>query len=830
MKFFSLLLILFLSGFYLLGQNSAVVTGIVSDNSGKPLEAATVAVSGTTSGTYTDKNGRFRLEVNPGNNITVAASFIGFKTQKIVTDIQAGENKPLNFQLERTVANIDQVVIEDRDTRSKTLTRIDPKTINVLPSAAGGVEAILKTLPGVSSNNELSNQYNVRGGNFDENLVYVNDIEIYRPLLIRSGQQEGLSFINPDMVSSILFSAGGFEARYGDKSASVLDIRYRKPTENTGNFSMSLLGGSLHAEGVTEGYRLTYQIGVRQKSNQYLLGAMETRGDYFPSFTDVQTFVTYDVTDKFELNFLGNISRNRFRMIPSTRQTDFGHVNEALRLTVYFDGQEIDDFNTAMGAFSGIWRPSPNLTLKLISSAFNTRETERFDIQGQYWLDELERDMGKDEFGEVAFNRGIGTYLNHTRNSLTANVLNLEHRGNLVQDNYNLQWGARAQSETINDQLSEWNMIDSAFYSIPRVPENNIYLQDVLRTTINLSSMRYHGFLQNSWFFGDETNYTFTAGVRSNYWTMNNQVLVSPRASFSIQPAWERDVLFRFAAGSYAQPPFYREMRALDGSINTNLKAQNSWHFIAAGDYNFTAWDRPFKFISELYYKHYTNLVPYQVDNVRLRYHAHNNARGYSTGVDFKVNGEFVPGIESWLSLSVMQTMEDILDDYFYQYLDASGNEVQPINRFNGSVTDSLRIEPGWIPRPTDQRMFFGMFFQDYLPRLPDFKMHLNFLFGTRLPFGAPNHQRYQQTLRMPPYRRVDIGFSYQIIDENKRPKELSPLRHLKTLWVSAEVLNLLDVNNVISYMWIKDDSNRFYAVPNYLTPRLLNVRITGRF
>jgi hypothetical protein len=569
---------------------------------------------------------------------------------------------------------------------------------------------------------------------------------------------------------------------------------------------------------------------VRQKSNQYLLGAMETKGDYRPSFTDVQAFVTYDVSDKFELNFLGNLSRNRFRMVPQTRQTQFGHVNEALRLTVYFDGQEIDDFNTMMGAVSGIWRPQSNLTLKLISSAFNTRETERFDIQGQYWLDELERDMSKDEFGEVAFNRGIGTYLNHARNKLTANVYNLEHRGALVQEDSHLQWGARVQSENINDEIREWNMIDSAFYSVPRYPSDNIYLQDVLRTTISLSSFRYTGFVQNSWFFGDKTNYTFTAGVRGNYWTLNNQFIASPRVSFAVQPEWENDWLFRFAAGSYAQPPFYREMRALDGTVNTDLKAQNSWHFIAGTDYNFTAWERPFKFVSEIYYKHLTNLIPYEVDNVRLRYHAVNNARGYAAGIDLKVNGEFVKGTESWISFSMMQSMEDIKDDFFYRYFDASGTEVHPAHRLSGGVTDSLRVEPGWIPRPTDQRFFVGLFFQDYLPRLPDFKMHLNFLYGSRLPFGPPTGQRYQQTLRMPPYRRVDIGFSYQVIDEKKRPREHSPLRHLKDLWVSAEVLNLLQVNNTISYMWIKDDSNMYYAVPNFLTPRLINVRLTGKF
>ncbi|MDQ3190559.1 MAG: TonB-dependent receptor, partial [Bacteroidota bacterium] len=737
-------------------QEKTTVFGTIYDTNRKPLEAVTVAILGETIGSYTDVNGKFEFQIPSDTAITIICSHIGYKQEKAVITVPFGESRELIFRMKPSSSTINEFTIEDKETRSKPITRIDPRVITVLPSAAGGVEAVIKTLPGVSSNNELSSQYNVRGGNFDENLVYVNDIEIYRPLLLRSGQQEGLSFINSDMVSSILFSAGGFDAKYGDKSASVLDIKYRKPVEFGGNASASLLGASFHFEGVTKGYRLTYQVGVRQKSNQYLLGAMETKGDYRPTFTDVQTFITYDVSDKFELNFLGNVSRNKFRMVPQNRQTDFGHVNEALRLTIYFDGQEVDEFNTMTGAVSGIWKPDKNLTLKLISSIFNTRESENFDIQGQYWLDELERDLGKDNFGEVAFNRGIGTYLTHSRNQLKATVINLEHKGYFNSSEREMAWGARIQSENINDRLNEWKMIDSAGYAIPRMPENNIYLQDVLRTEINLNSFRYNGFIQNTWYFGNKTDYSLTAGVRGSYWTINKQVIVSPRLNLSIKPDWEKDFLFRVAAGVYNQPPFYRELRNLEGSVNMDVRAQNSYHFILGSDYNFSMWNRPFKFVSEIYYKHYTNLIPYEVDNVRLRYYAKNNAKGYGTGVDLKINGEFVKGIESWASLSFMKTMEDINDDFYYDYFDKDGKKVHPLYRNTPQVVDSTRMEPGYIPRPTDQRVFFGMFFQDYLPRLPDFKMHLNFLFGSRLPFGPPTHERYKDTLRVPPYRRVD--------------------------------------------------------------------------
>jgi hypothetical protein len=811
-------------------QEKAMVKGTVKSKDKKPLEAATVAIPGNTSGTHTDENGYFELEVTPNVQVTVVVTYIGYAQQSKIVIVPKGQTEEISFIMEPSLKTIRTFVVEDKATRSQSISRINPRTATLIPTTGQGVEAIIKTLPGVSSNNELSSQYMVRGGNFDENLVYVNDIEIYRPLLIRSGQQEGLSFINPDMVSSILFSAGGFEAKYGDKSASVLDIKYRKPTEFGGNASVSLLGASAHVEGVTQGYRLTYQLGIRQKSNQYLLGAMETQGEYRPSFTDVQTFLTYDVSDKFELNFLGNLSRNIFRVVPIDRQSTFGHINQAMRLSVYFDGQEVSSFNTGMGAVSGIWRPRQNLNLRLISSVFRTTEKEYFDIQGQYWLDELERDLGSDDFGEVRFNRGIGTYLNHARNRLDATVVNLQHRGDYAVDDRAISWGASAQREIIDDRLNEWTMIDSAFFSIPQYPAENIYLQDVVKSTISVNNYRYSGYFQYTFNFGKEHDYTFTAGSRANYRTLNNQLLFSPRFNFSLKPNWNKDFLFKISAGAYHQPPFYREMRDFQGNINPALRAQNSYHLIIGSDYNFTAWGRPFKFISEAYYKHFDNLVPYKVDNVRLRYYAKNNAYGYGTGIDFKVNGEFVKGIESWASLSFMNTMENLRDDFYYTYFNGAGERVNPTFAPQGSIADSVRVEPGFLPRPTDQRVVFGMFFQDYLPVLPSFKMHLNFLYGSRLPFGPPAAERHKDVLRMPPYRRVDIGFSYQIYDAEKRPREESFMRHFKDLWISAEVFNLLQIQNTISYLWVKDDQNVYYAVPNFLTPRLINVRLVGKF
>jgi len=826
------------------GQDNAVVRGTITDSIGNPIEAVNVAVVGLTGGATTDKFGNYELQVPSQRDITIAFSYIGFSTQKIKVRLAPGSVHTITPVLKVSSTELSDITIEDQHIRTTTLTRINPKTVSVIPSASGGVEAIIKTLPGVSSSNELSSQYSVRGGNYDENLVYVNDIEIYRPFLVRSGEQEGLSFINSDMVSSILFSAGGFDAKYGDKMSSVLDIQYRKPKELAGSLSMSLLGGAVHVEGVTANYRLTYQLGLRHKANQYLLNSLNTKGDYKPSFTDFQGLFTYDVTDEIEISLLGNYARNRYTFIPLTRETKFGTVNEALQLKIYFDGQEIDEYETFQGAVSTTISPNTNLKLKFIGAGFKTYESETFDIQGQYWLDELEKDISKETFGEAKLNKGVGTYLTHARNYLDATVYSIAHKGYFTKGIRYFQWGAKYQHEEINDKLSEWHMIDSAGFSLPKTqdsvgftnpdaqPQQSLELKDVLKAKASLSSNRFSGYLQNNWTWNsdDTVEYSFTMGMRANYWDLNKQMLLSPRFSFSIQPNWKKDIVFRAAAGYYQQPPFYRELRDLNGVVHTDVKAQESIHFVLGSDYNFQAWNRPFKLVTEIYYKHLENLIPYEIDNVRIRYYAENSARGYATGVDLKLNGEFVKGIESWVSMSVMQTQEDIIDDFYYVYYNQYDEKIIPGYTSDQVAVDSVRFEPGYIPRPTDQRVNFSLFFQDYFPKSPNFKMHLNLVYGSGLPFGPASFERYKDTLRIPAYRRVDIGFSAKLLSEDKELKPKSPFRHFKSIWISLEIFNLLGINNTISYMWVTDVTNRQYAVPNFLTQRLLNLKLITKF
>jgi hypothetical protein len=818
-------------------QNTGTVSGKVLDDENRPIELASVKILETNGGTATDVNGKYRLSIPANQSITLVFSFLGFSSERAVVRLKAGEEKVLNITLIESSTMIPGPVVEDRQVRTTTLTRIDPKVAVAIPSISGGVESLIKTMPGVSSSNELSSQYSVRGGNFDENLVYVNDIEIYRPFLIRSGQQEGLSFLNSDLVSSILFSAGGFDAKYGDKMASVLDIQYKKPRELAGSFSGSLLGASAHIEGISKDAKFTYLAGMRYKSNQYILKAMDTKGEYKPTFTDVQTYLSYELSPKFEIAFLGNYARNNYTVVPEDRETAFGTINEAYKFRVYFEGQEVDRFENYMGALSLSWKPQQNVNLRLIGSAFRSLESETYDILGQYWIGRLDSNIGSGEYAEVVEAIGVGSYLNHARNNLDANVYSIEHRGAILFENMSWQWGAKFQHELIDDRLNEWVLIDSAGYSIPHptnypgtANENPAFdLNSSVRTDIMLSSNRYTAFLQNTWTLdGENDRVHLTSGIRLHYWDLNYQFLVSPRVTLSYRPVWERDILFRFSAGYYHQPPFYRELRDLNGIINYDLKAQTSIHFVAAGDYNFIAWNRPFKFVTEVYYKHLENLVPYEIDNVRIRYHAKNNSKGFARGIDFKINGEFVAGIDSWASLSIMRTMEDIQDDFYYKYYNAEGIEVRAsaVNE----IADSTRFEPGYIPRPTDQRVNFSLFFQDYLPRNPTYKMHLNLLFGSGLTFGPPGSPKYRHTLRIPPYRRVDIGFSKEIIGAESRLREGHLLHHFKSLWISLEVFNLLQVSNTVSYIWISDVRNRQYAIPNYLTPRQINLKLQATF
>lgn len=815
----------------------------MTDTQNRPLELVNIAIADMPGGTTTDPNGYYRLTIPADKELELLFSFVGHAMQRVPLTLNVGEKKTINVVLEPLTTKLPDFEIVSEYHRESNLVRIDPRTAQVIPTPSGGIESVIQTLPGVTSTSELSYQYSVRGGNYDENLIYVNDIEIYRPLLIRSGQQEGLSFINADLVSSVLFSAGGFEARYGDKMSSVLDIQYKKPTAFAGSVSGSLLGGSAHLEGMTDKRNISYVLGFRHKSNQYLLSALESKGDYKPSFTDFQAYLSYEHTPKWEFGFFTNIAQNTYRFIPQTRQTNFGTINEALRLQVYFDGQEVDRFDTYFGAFTAEYKPDNRTRIKHILSGFRSVESETFDILGQYWLYQLENDFGKDDFGNVAFERGVGSYLEHSRNYLQADVINFEHKGSRISENRFLQWGVRVQNQSIDDRLKEWTLIDSAGFSLPHPPDSVGYTQphqqpnydfqlnEALHTSIKMNTNRFAAYIQNTWnFMWDSIGISVNAGIRGNYWDFNEQFLASPRASIAITPNWEKDILFRLSAGYYHQPPFYRELRDFDGQINENVKAQESIHFVLGSDWNFYAWGRPFKYTTEVYYKKLNNLIPYEVDNVRIRYYANALSNGYATGIDMKVNGEFVRGIESWASLSIMKTEEDIVGDYFYEYYNSNGQLIIPGYTLNNTPVDSVLVEPGHIPRPTDQRVNFSLFFQDYLPRNPSYKMHLSLLFGTGLPFGPPKTEKYNHTLRMPSYRRVDIGFSKILKSEERILPDRNIFRHFKTIWLTAEVFNLLQINNTISYLWIKDVNNRQYAIPNYLTPRMLNLRLVADF
>lgn len=817
----------------------ALLKGTVRDSSGKPVEAVSVSVLNESGGVTTDKNGRYELQLTPYRDLTVVFSFIGFAPEKINVKLNPGEIKEYNPKLKSTSTDLGPVSIEGRQDRDQSAIKLMPKTIEQLPSVSGNFEDVLKTLPGVVSNNELTSSYSVRGGNFDENLVYVNDMEVYRPFLTRSGQQEGLSFINSDMVADILFSAGGFNAKYGDKLSSVLDIKYRRPDKFGGSAYMSLLGAGLTLEGISKNQKFTWITGIRQKSNQFLLKNMDVDGEYKPSFTDFQGLFTYKISPRTEVAFLGNYSRNKYSVYPTTRQTEFGNINEALRFTVYFDGQEQDMYKTTQGSLSFTTQLNENLKIKNTVAAFYTREQEFYDVLGQYYLDELERDLGSDEFGDVAFNRGVGAYLEHARNELKASVSSAEHRGYFTKGRNSVQWGAKFQHEEIQDELDEWVYRDSADYSIPHPDDQpgdttasyynqQIVLNDVVKNNISLSSNRINGFIQNTWSF---EHVSLTAGIRATYWDLNSQLDISPRASLSWTPAWNKHLTFRFATGLYYQPPFYREMRDLNGQINTNLVSQRSVHFVAGSDYQFLAWGREFKLVSEVYYKKLDDLIPYKVDNTRIRYLAKNNAHGYATGIDLRLNGEFVSGIESWVSVSVMQTKEDIEGDYYYERYNSDGKIIYPGYTFNDIAVDSVKVTPEYIPRPTDQRVTFSMFFQDYLPKFPTYRMHLTLVFGTGLPFGPPGTERYTDVLRSPSYRRVDLGFSKIIIDEDKVNNSRLPLvKSFNSFWIALEVFNLLQVNNTVSYTWITDVNGRQYAVPDYLTSRLINIKLQARF
>ncbi len=822
-------------------QATGVLRGTVRDEGGATLPAANVLVVGTQQGVVCDAEGNYRLELQAGRTVQLRWSYSGSVAYDEFVTLEAGEERTLNVRLRATT--LPQVDIQGtRSDREGGLERIDARYARFNPSPQGGIESLLTGQIGVVMRNELSSGYSVRGGNFDENLVYVNDIEVYRPFLVRAGQQEGLSFPNPDMIDRLQFSAGGFEARYGDKMSSVLDIHYKRPKTFSGSAMASLLGGAFHLENAMFNKRLRQITGFRYRTNQLVLSGLDTQGEYRPVYTDLQTYWTYDLKDNVEVGFLGLYSRNKYTVVPQNRETEFGPFNQALRFTVYFDGQERTAFETFFGAVNVNVQATKDLLLKFQSSAYRTYEDEGFTIQGQYLLGELERDPGSSEFGEVVRDLGVGTFLDHARNSLEATVYTVAHKGylQLPNDRY-LQWGIDARRETINDRINEWSVVDSADFSIPLNTGEDLTLGYALRTQLNMESTRASAYLQNTWRWdkGGDQWWTLIAGARAQHWTYNGQTVASPRARLTFHPGWkkiitpdsivDRDYSFWLAGGLYYQPPFYREVRKLDGTLNPDIRAQQSIHVLLGMDRLFEIWQRPFKFTAEAYYKYMDDLIPYEVDNVRIRYYGTNNAQGFAAGVDTKLSGQFIEGIDSWMGISVMTAQENLKDDFYYWRLNAQGDTIYPGYTADAVAVDSIRVEPKLIPRPTDQRVNVAMFFQDEMPRWPTFKVHVNLVFGTGLPFGPPNFTRYADTLRTAIYRRVDIGFSKQFLGA-KNQSTRGWRKQIDSLWLTAEVFNLLNINNTIDHTWVTDVSGRQYSIPDYLTPRRFNVKLIAWF
>ncbi|MFT4660151.1 MAG: hypothetical protein ACI8XB_000409 [Patiriisocius sp.] len=826
-------------------QETAEIYGVVKDNNGGTIPSATITIEGLNLRTQSDVNGKYRFSVPAETEINLVASFADYVPFSRALFLNVNEEKKLNIRL--VITELEAVDISrTRKDRVENMDPINARIANKVPSPNGGIEGVIKSQIGVKSNNELSSSYSVRGGNFDENLVYVNDIEVYRPFLARSGQQEGLSFPNPNLTSSILFSAGGFDAKYGDKMSSVLDIKYKRPISNEGSVLLSMLGGSVHYGSSAFNGRLRQITGLRYKTNQYLFGALETQGDYKPRFADLQSYWNYSFTDEWTVSFLGNYANNLYQFAPRSRQTNFGSINQALQLNVDFAGQERTAYETFFGALSADY-VRKRMVLKFITSAFETAEEENFDIFGRYRIDELERDFGSEEFGEAVNNIGIGAYLNHARNTVNANVLSAEHKGYYNTDKDEWKWGLKFQKELIDDVLNEWQYVDSAGFNIPPVVDqgndSTIILNGRINVSNSLESDRIVAFLQDSrkWLLGDNSDVTVTAGIRATHWTFNNETLLSPRGRISYAPKWikvlndstfiSRDLIIRASGGYYYQQPFYREMRNVFGEINPNIKAQRSIHALFGADMIVRMWDRPFKLVGEAYYKKYDQLIPYKVEGVRLRYFATNNSKGYAQGLDFKINGEFVPGVESWATVSYLKTEEDLTDDFFNTDFNASGEAIIPGFTSDQEIAYTETTFPGFIPRPTDQRISFSLFFQDELPMNPSYKVQLNLNYNSGLPFGPPGFDRYKDVERSKPYQRVDIGFTKELINSKNRASDSEKwYRGIKEAWVSLEVFNLLNINNAQSFTWFRATNGLQYSIPNNLTSRILNLKVYARF
>ena len=805
-------------GFSSLAQ-TARVKGVILDEFNLPIENVTIK-SGD-KGTVTNANGFYFLEIPANTKVTLTFSHVSFKKTTVEITLKPNEDYELNPVLSSKVEQIGEVTVTGANKkRVEGITAIDPVIIRRIPGANAGIENIIKTLPGVYSNNELSTSYAVRGGNYDDNLVYVNEIEVYRPFLIRSGQQEGLSFTNTDMVEAVDFSAGGFQSKYGDKMASVLDITYRNPTKFKAGLEASLLGGSLTVEGVSKNQKWNNITGVRYRDNSLLVNSQETETNFRPTFFDVQSMVNFNASAKWQFSFLGNISQNRYNYQPLTRQTNFGTIDEPIALLVFYEGQENDEYLTMFGAGKAVYQYNEKNKLKFIASGYHTQEQEHYDILAQYRLGEVDSNIGSETFGDVVFTRGVGSQLNHARNNLDALIFNAEVKGfHEISEKSQVEWGIKYTREDIRDRIVEWEVIDSAGFSLPN-PELD-YINDQpynpytgplapfqsVRATNFTVINRFSGYAQ--WNYRGKIGahqYWLNAGIRGHQWQVldrnadgKSQVVFSPRTQFALKPNWQKDMVFRLSLGMYHQPPFYRELRGNDGIVNPNVKAQQSIHLVLSNDYSFKLWDRPFKLISEAYYKHFTDVNTYTIDNVRIRYQANNDAEAYAYGFDARLNGEFVPGTESWFSFGYLKTEEN-------------------------------QEGKGFIARPTDQRLKFGILFQDYMPNIPNVKLYLNLVYNTGLPGGSPAYaDPYEYQLRLNDYRRADAGFSYVFKDESltSSKKWLQPFSEFS---LGFEIFNLFNNQNAITNTWVRDVYTKTqYGIPNYMTTRVFNLKLIAR-
>jgi hypothetical protein len=779
--------------------------GVVTDSTDKPIETVSISVLNTTTGTYSDKLGNFSLNLPAdGKEYIIVFSHIGFRTEKR-TSLCDRPEIIINVILAEEITGIGEVTVNSgRGNIATTAISIPVKDIHLLPSPSGSFETILKTMPGVSSNNELTSQYSVRGGNFDENLVYVNDVEIFRPFLIRSGQQEGLSFINPDLVASVKFSTGGFSTAYGDKMSSVLDISYKKPVSMKGSVNLSLLTSSAYYEGITRNRKLTYLIGARYKSSKLMLNTLDSRGNYQPVFTDIQSLISYKTGEWSALSFMGTYSSNAYNFTPESRQSSFGNEASAYNIYVLFEGMEKDMYQTLNSVLTWEFRGKSSLSHKFLLSAFNTNEKESFDIRGWYSLSSLDKNYGSENFSDSLMNIGIGNWLNHARNSLHARIFSLTYKGEKKWLNSSLIWGVKVRNDNIKDKLKEWSMVDSAGYSIP-VNNENLLMNSLVMSENTLYNWLYDGYLLSSnSFFAGYHKASVNAGIRALYDKYTGEFLVSPRVTAAIEAG--TNLSFHLSGGIYYQPPFYREMRYPDGTLNNKIKSQKSVHVVLGMNYYFSAWGRPFRFTTELYNKSLSDIIPYKIDNVRLIYSGENSAQGYSRGIDFHLNGEFVPGAESWISLSLMDSKLEIPSENM-----------------------------GKFPSPSDQTFNMNIFFQDYLPGYPTWRAHINISFVTGIPVVSPYNDRYDQYHRLPAYRRVDLGIT-KIIKGPGSPQSGSKfLSIFNEVFAGIEIFNLLDINNTISYLWVKTVNNlsgqsRQFAIPNYLTGRSLNFKLSATF